>query len=184
MASSSSKKRKGKIAQNYNVPKFKSLLHEDHYSKYTKFKDVLLEAQIEVDAPEFAPMRAQINLRKWQRLTKPIQVVGYSLVREFYTNPWVMESEDIQVDEIIAEQIYKFAKKTGIRTKLPFPRVIQRLCNEAKVSIPEDTVIPVEPHINSKCMERVRKERAGRREAPPPEQQNEEAAEIPQAPPI
>ncbi|MED6126149.1 hypothetical protein PIB30_075567 [Stylosanthes scabra] len=189
-------------------------------------------------------MKAQINLRKWKRLTKPIQVVGYSLVREFYTNAWVMESErhlpltyttwvrgkeinfspeaihnvlnlrsrplpnvasyhdrkyekdymindilrdlcvegaqwvfhddgrphflrrtdlkpmarewyefvtrsimptgnrsevnleramlihsiiigeDIQVDEIIAKQIYKFANKTGIRTKLPFSGVI------------------------------------------------------------
>ncbi|MED6167045.1 hypothetical protein PIB30_115344, partial [Stylosanthes scabra] len=74
MASSSSKKRKGKSAQNYDVAKFKSLLHEDHYSKYTKLRDVLPEARIDVDAPEFAPIKAQINLRKWQRLTKPIQV--------------------------------------------------------------------------------------------------------------
>ncbi|MED6223341.1 hypothetical protein PIB30_073057 [Stylosanthes scabra] len=202
-------------------------------------------------------MRTQINLRKWQRLTKPIQVVGYSLVREFYANAWVREDEryqplsystfvrgqdisfspeaihkvlnlrskpipntisyherkaqndvrpddvlrelcvegaqwvlhddgrhhflrrtdlkpmargwyefvirsimptgnrsevnveravlihsiitgeDIQVDEIIAEQTYKFVNKIGIRTKLPFPGVIQHLCNKAKESIPD-----------------------------------------------
>ncbi|MED6139142.1 hypothetical protein PIB30_081093 [Stylosanthes scabra] len=273
MASSShSRKRKGKGAPNYDMARFKSLSHEDHYMKYTKFRKVLPEARIEVDAQEFAPMRTQINLRKWQRLTKPIQAVGYSLVREFYANAWVREDErhqpltystfvrgqdisfspeaihkvlnlrskpipnaisyherkaqndvrpddvlreicvegaqwvlhddgrhhflgrkravlihsiitgeDIQVDWIIAEQIYKFVNKIGIRTKLPFPGVIQRLCNEAKVSIPEDTMIPVEPHINSKWMERVRGEKAGRRD-PPPEPQNEEAAEAPQAP--
>ncbi|MED6214974.1 hypothetical protein PIB30_108678, partial [Stylosanthes scabra] len=94
----------------------------------------------------------------------------------------IILGEDIQVDEIIAEQIYKFVNKTGIRTKCPFPGVIKCLCDEKKVSILEDTMIPVEPHINSKWMERIRRERAGRREAHPPEQQNEEAAEISQAP--
>ncbi|MED6177277.1 hypothetical protein PIB30_096630 [Stylosanthes scabra] len=94
----------------------------------------------------------------------------------------IILSEDIQVDEIITEQIYKFVNKTGIRTKLPFMGVIKCLCDEKKVSIPEDTMIPVEPHINSKWMERVRRERTGQRETLPPEQQNEEAAEIPQAP--
>ncbi|MED6116638.1 hypothetical protein PIB30_102112 [Stylosanthes scabra] len=302
MASSShSRKRKGKGAPNYDIAKFKSLFHEDHYMKYTKFREVLLKAQIEVDAQEFAAMRTQINLRKLQRLTKPIQVVGYFQVREFYANAWVREDkthqplsystfvrsqdtsfspkaihkvlnlrskpipnaisyhdrkaqndvkpddvlrelcvegaqwvlhddgrhhllrrtdlkpmargwyefvirsimptgnrskvnveravlihsiitgEDIQVDEIIAEQIYKFINKIGIRTKLPFSGIIQRLCNEAKVSIPEDTMILVEPHINSKWMVRVRGEKTGRRD-PPPEPQNEEAAEAPQAP--
>ncbi|MED6171924.1 hypothetical protein PIB30_045390 [Stylosanthes scabra] len=252
MASSSSRKRKGKSAQNYdNVAKFKFLFHEGHYHRYTRFRKVLPEARIEVDAPEFAPMKAQINLRKWQRLTKPIQVVGYSLlrefyaiqavgyslVREFYSNAWIRDEEKNQplsyntfirghdiifspeeihkvlnlrskpipnvisyhdrkeqndlrldnvlrdlciegaqwvlhddgrhhflrrtdlkpmargwykLDEIIAEQIYKFVNKPGIRTKLPFPGVIQRLCNEAKVSIPEDTMIPVAPHIKLK----------------------------------
>ncbi|MED6163868.1 hypothetical protein PIB30_084159 [Stylosanthes scabra] len=46
------------------------------------------------------------------------------------------------------------SNKRGIRSKLPFPGVIQRLCNEAKASIPEDTMIPVEPPINANVMER------------------------------
>ncbi|MED6134828.1 hypothetical protein PIB30_040609 [Stylosanthes scabra] len=54
----------------------------------------------------------------------------------------IVLGEDIQVDEIIAEQIYKFVNKTRIRTKLPFSGVIQRLCAEKKVSSPEDTMIP------------------------------------------
>ncbi|MED6200529.1 hypothetical protein PIB30_086032 [Stylosanthes scabra] len=259
---SSSRKRKGKSAQNYESAKFISLFPEDHYNRYTIFIEVLPEARIQVDHADFAPMSEQITLRKWQRLTRPIQAVGYSFIREFYTNAWIRDeernqkqqndlrlddvlrdlciegaqwvfhddgrhhflrktylkpmargwyefvirsimpirnrfevtveravlihsiilSEDIQVNEIIAEQIYKFVNKIGIRTKLPFPGVIQHLCDEKRVSIPEATMIPVEPHINSKWIERVRRERAGRREAPPPEQQNEEAAEIPQAP--
>ncbi|MED6200673.1 hypothetical protein PIB30_087533 [Stylosanthes scabra] len=269
MTSSSAKKRKGKSAQNYDVAKFKSLFHEDHYNKYTKFREVLPEARIEIDGPEFAPMKAQINERKWQRLTKPMQLVTLLLenstpmlgsrkakgtfhlptqlgknekdyrindiLRDLYVEgaQWVFHDdgrphflrrtdlqpmargwnefatrsimptgnhsevnlewamlihsiiigEDIQVDEIIAEQIYKFANKTRIRTKLPLPGVIQLLCNEAKVSIPEDTMISVEPHINSKWMERVKKERASKREAHLSEQQNE-ATELPQVPKI
>ncbi|MED6162243.1 hypothetical protein PIB30_068532, partial [Stylosanthes scabra] len=41
---------------------------------------------------------------------------------------------DIQVDEIIAEQMYKFVNKTNTRSKLPFPSVIALLCKEAKVT--------------------------------------------------
>ncbi|MED6172525.1 hypothetical protein PIB30_050884 [Stylosanthes scabra] len=95
----------------------------------------------------------------------------------------IIIGEDIQVDEIIVEQIYKFSNKKGIRSKLPFPGVIQRLCNEAKASIPEDTMIPVETPINAKVMERVRGERTTTRQAPPP-QEEEEDAEMPQAPQV
>ncbi|MED6187247.1 hypothetical protein PIB30_074663 [Stylosanthes scabra] len=256
MTSSSLRKKKGKIAQNYDVAKFKSLFHEDYYNKYNKFRDVLPEARIEVDAPKFAPMKAQINLRKefyanaWIReeernwppsyhtfvrgkdiifspevihkalnlRSSPIpNAISYHnrkqqndlrldavlqelcveeaqwvchpdgrhhflrrtdlkpMARgwyEFVTRSimptrnlsevtveqavlihYIILGENIQVDEIIAEQIYKFDNKTGIQTKLPFPGVIQRLCKKAKVSIPEDTMIPVEPHINSKWMD-------------------------------
>ncbi|MED6126848.1 hypothetical protein PIB30_082465 [Stylosanthes scabra] len=41
----------------------------------------------------------------------------------------IIIGEDIQVDEIIANQIYKFTKKTDLRAKLPFPGIIKRLCN-------------------------------------------------------
>ncbi|MED6213551.1 hypothetical protein PIB30_094466, partial [Stylosanthes scabra] len=80
-SSSSSKKRKGKSAQTYNVAKFKSLFHADRYNKYTKFREVLAESRILIDTNELSPISEQINKRKWQRLTKPIQAVGYSLMR-------------------------------------------------------------------------------------------------------
>ncbi|MED6211951.1 hypothetical protein PIB30_078484 [Stylosanthes scabra] len=242
---SSSKKKKGKSSVNYEATKFKSLFHEDHFHMYTRFREVLPEGRIEVNSAEFALMSEQITLRKWKRLTRPIQVAGYTLVREFYANAWVRDEdrnqplsystfvrgkeinfspeaihkvlnlrskpipnvasyhdrkqendlrldavlrdlcveeaqwvfhddgrhhflrrvdlkpmvrgwyefvirsimltgngsevtveqvvlvhsiiigEDIQVDEIIVEQFYKFINKTGIRTKLPFPGIIQ-----------------------------------------------------------
>ncbi|MED6128016.1 hypothetical protein PIB30_093554 [Stylosanthes scabra] len=78
----------------------------------------------------------------------------------------IIIGKDIQVDEIIAEQIYKFSNKKGIRSKLPFPGVIQCLCNEAKASIPEDTMIPMEPPISATLMERVRREEQPRDKLP------------------
>ncbi|MED6200469.1 hypothetical protein PIB30_085431 [Stylosanthes scabra] len=285
-SSSASKKRKGKTVQTHNVAKFKSLFHEDRFNKYTKFREVLVESRILIDTNELSPISEQINKRKWQRLTKPIQAVGYTMMREFYANAWVMESErhlplpytsmirgkkinfspgeihkvlnlrtkplpnvasyhdwknendlrmndilsdlcvpgarwvmdddgrphflrrtdlqpmargwyefvtysimpttnrskvntekamlvhsiiigeDIQVDEIIVEKIYKFSNKRGIRSKLPFPGVIQRICNEAKASIPDDTMIPMEPPIDAKVMVRVRGERTARDKLP------------------
>ncbi|MED6112202.1 hypothetical protein PIB30_059523 [Stylosanthes scabra] len=56
-------------------------------------REVLPELRIQIDDDALSPITAQINLRKWQRLTKPVQVVGYSLVREFYANAWRPEEE-------------------------------------------------------------------------------------------
>ncbi|MED6199494.1 hypothetical protein PIB30_076367 [Stylosanthes scabra] len=94
----------------------------------------------------------------------------------------IIIGEDIQVDEIIADQIYKFTKKTDLRAKLPFPGVVKRLCNRAKASVPDDTLIPVEGPIDGKMMMRVK----GARQAPPPPPQQEEEgdAEMPQAPQV
>ncbi|MED6196948.1 hypothetical protein PIB30_052136 [Stylosanthes scabra] len=87
----------------------------------------------------------------------------------------VIIREDIQVDEIIAEQMYKFVNKTNIRSKLPFPSVISLLCKEAKTSIPGDTLIPQEAPICGEAMGRVRGPREPRQN-PPHEQEIEEEA--------
>ncbi|MED6225660.1 hypothetical protein PIB30_095760 [Stylosanthes scabra] len=92
-SSSAARKRKGKSTQTHNEAKFKSLYHEDHFNKYTKHREVLVEAKILVDTNELSPISEQVNKRKWQRLTKPLQAVGYTMMREFYANAWVMESE-------------------------------------------------------------------------------------------
>ncbi|MED6174077.1 hypothetical protein PIB30_065444 [Stylosanthes scabra] len=254
--------RKVKSAQTHNNDRFKSYYHEDRFNKYIKHKEVLAESKILIDVDELSLISEQINQRKWQKLIDPPQVVGYTMMREFYANAWVTESEkhlpltytsfirrkdisftlevihkvlslrnsplnnvasyhdrknandlrpddilrdlcipgarwvtydngkphflrrtdlqnmargwsevnteramlvhsiiigeDIQVDEIIANQIYKFTKKTDRRAKLPFPGIVKCLCNRAKASAPDDTLIPVEGPIDGKMMMRVR----------------------------
>ncbi|MED6150909.1 hypothetical protein PIB30_077201 [Stylosanthes scabra] len=87
----------------------------------------------------------------------------------------IIMGEDIQVDEIIAEQMYKFVNKTNTRFKLPFPSVIALLYKEAKVTISGDTLIPQEDPIDGVAMGRVRGPREPRQH-PPHEQEVEEEA--------
>ncbi|MED6148326.1 hypothetical protein PIB30_052109 [Stylosanthes scabra] len=60
----------------------------------------------------------------------------------------IIIGENINVEEIIAEQIYKFVYKADISSSLPFPSIIAALCADAKIpAIPDDTLIPQEPPI-------------------------------------
>ncbi|MED6149259.1 hypothetical protein PIB30_060697 [Stylosanthes scabra] len=66
----------------------------------------------------------------------------------------IIIGENINVEEIIAEQIYKFVYKTDISSNLPFPSIIAALCADAKIpAIPDDTLIPQEPPIVAEAME-------------------------------
>ncbi|MED6150169.1 hypothetical protein PIB30_069750 [Stylosanthes scabra] len=61
---------------------------------------------------------------------------------------------NINVEEIIAEQIYKFVYKTDISSSLPFPSIIAALCTDARIpAIPDDTLIPQEPPIKGQFKE-------------------------------
>ncbi|MED6152942.1 hypothetical protein PIB30_096781, partial [Stylosanthes scabra] len=139
----------------------------------------------------------QIHQRKWEKFTKPIQAVGHLMVKEFYANAWepdkvrrkqrtytsmrerngsIIIGENINVEEIIAEQIYKFIYKTDISSSLPFPSIIAALCADAKIpAIPDDTLIPQEPPIIAEAMVRTREPRAKNprqtRQTTPPQQQ-------------
>ncbi|MED6151961.1 hypothetical protein PIB30_087299 [Stylosanthes scabra] len=290
------RKRKGKaVATTSEAPRFKTLYHESHYNKFFAAREVLPKSRIKINDDALSPISAQINQRKWQRLTKPFLTVGYSLVREFYANTWRLEEhknqpptystqirgteikfspesihrvlklrdtplpnaasyhdrkannnlrldeilaclcvegaqwvqhpdgiphflrrtdlqpmatgwyefvcrsimptinrfevnveravlihaiiirEDIQVDEIIVEQMYKFINKTNTPSKLPFPSVIALLCKEAKVTIPGDTLIPQEDPIDGVAMGRVRGPREPRQNHPLEQEVEEEA---------
>ncbi|MED6164499.1 hypothetical protein PIB30_090722 [Stylosanthes scabra] len=60
----------------------------------------------------------------------------------------IIIAENIDVEEIIAEQIYKFVYKTDTSSSLPFPSIIAALCVDARIpAIPDDTLIPQEPPI-------------------------------------
>ncbi|MED6153010.1 hypothetical protein PIB30_097454, partial [Stylosanthes scabra] len=87
----------------------------------------------------------------------------------------IIIGENINVEEIIAEQIYKFIYKTDISSSLPFPSIIAALCADAKIpAIPDDTLIPQEPPIVAEAMVRTREPRAKNprqtRQITPPQQ--------------
>ncbi|MED6188132.1 hypothetical protein PIB30_083115 [Stylosanthes scabra] len=70
----------------------------------------------------------------------------------------IIIGENINVEENIAEQIYKFVYKTDISSSLPFPSIIAALCADARIpAIPDDTLIPQEPPIVAKAMARTSK---------------------------
>ncbi|MED6147270.1 hypothetical protein PIB30_042521 [Stylosanthes scabra] len=82
----------------------------------------------------------------------------------------IIIGENINVEEIIAKQFYKFIYKTDLASSLPFPSIIAALCTDAKVlAIKNDNLIPQEPAIVRAAMLRTRETRA-RQEAPPPQQ--------------
>ncbi|MED6166083.1 hypothetical protein PIB30_105600, partial [Stylosanthes scabra] len=88
----------------------------------------------------------------------------------------IIIGENINVEEIIAEQIYKFVYKTDISSSLPFLSIIAALYADAKIpAIPDDTLIPQEPPIVAEAMARTREPRAKNqrqtRQATPPQQQ-------------
>ncbi|MED6117411.1 hypothetical protein PIB30_109772, partial [Stylosanthes scabra] len=72
----------------------------------------------------------------------------------------IIIDENINVEEIIADQIYKFVYKTDISSSLPFPSIIAALCADAQIrAIPNDTLIAQEPPIVADAMVRVREPR-------------------------
>ncbi|MED6222070.1 hypothetical protein PIB30_060911 [Stylosanthes scabra] len=85
----------------------------------------------------------------------------------------IIIGENINVEEIIAEQFYKFIYKTDLSSSLPFPSIIAALCLDAKV-VPykDDTMIPEETPIAGEAMVRTRetRPRQPRQEVPPPQQ--------------
>ncbi|MED6178057.1 hypothetical protein PIB30_104086, partial [Stylosanthes scabra] len=88
----------------------------------------------------------------------------------------IIIGENINVEEIIADQIYKFVYKTNVSSSLPFQSIIAALRADAKIpAILDDTLIPQEPPIIGVAMTRKRETRARNprpaRQATPPQQQ-------------
>ncbi|MED6148299.1 hypothetical protein PIB30_051873, partial [Stylosanthes scabra] len=82
----------------------------------------------------------------------------------------IIIGENINVEEIISEQFYKFIYKTDLSSSLPYPSIIAALCLDAKV-VPykDDTMIPQEIPIAGEAMVRTRETRSRqpRQEVPP-----------------
>ncbi|MED6140109.1 hypothetical protein PIB30_089995 [Stylosanthes scabra] len=288
MASLFNKKRKGKaVAESSNeAPRFKSLFHEAHFKGKLSARKVLPELAIDYNNEILSPCAMQIKMRKWEKLTTPLQAIGHNLVKEFYANAWepdkakrkpytyttmvqgkeisfapsnikrvlrlrkdplpnaasyeerkankdyrleevleclylegrewvrhkdgrphylrmndlepmakgwydfvcrsimpttnrselihsIIIGENINVEEIIAEQFYKFIYRTDLSSSLPFPSIIAALCLDANV-VPhkDDTMIPQETPIVGEAMVRTRETRPRKpmQEVPPPQQ--------------
>ncbi|MED6205026.1 hypothetical protein PIB30_014250 [Stylosanthes scabra] len=138
------RKRKGKaVSSSSQVPKFKAPYHEAHYKAKLSARKVLPELIIQVDESILDPCGFQIQQRKWERFTNPIQVVGHLMVKEFYANAWEPDKEK--------------RKPYTYTTMPPFPSIIAALYADAKVlAIKDDTLIPQEPPIMGVAMIRVR----------------------------
>ncbi|MED6226400.1 hypothetical protein PIB30_103351, partial [Stylosanthes scabra] len=292
------RKRKGKAVSSSSqvIPRFKNLYHAAYFNSKLLARRILPELILQADENVFNPIRFQIHQRKWEKFTKPIQVVGLLMVKEFYANAWepdkakrkpltytsmvrgteisfapsnikrvlklkkdpipdapsyhegkankdyrldhilydmceegaewvchrdgrphylrrsdlepmtkgwyefvcrsilpttnryeltierampihsIIIGENINVEEIIAEQIYKLIYKMDISSSLPFPSIIAALCADARIpAISDNTLIPQEPPIVAEAMARTRETRAKNprqtRQATPPQQQ-------------
>ncbi|MED6155909.1 hypothetical protein PIB30_009683 [Stylosanthes scabra] len=85
----------------------------------------------------------------------------------------IIIGENINVEEIIADQFYKFIYKTDLSSSLPFPSIIAALYLDSKVTtLKNDTLINQELPIAGEALIRTREGRARnpRQEAPPPQQ--------------
>ncbi|MED6177608.1 hypothetical protein PIB30_099743 [Stylosanthes scabra] len=88
------RKRKGKaVSSSSQVPRFKTLYHEAHFNSKLSARRVLPELIIQVDESILDPCGFQIQQRKWEKSTKPIQAVGHLMVKEFYANAWEPDKE-------------------------------------------------------------------------------------------
>ncbi|MED6146747.1 hypothetical protein PIB30_037564 [Stylosanthes scabra] len=88
------RKIKGKeVASSSEGARFKTPYHEAHFNSKLSARKILPELIIQVDESILDPCAFQIENRKWERLTNPIQVVGQNMVREFYANAWELEKE-------------------------------------------------------------------------------------------
>ncbi|MED6225531.1 hypothetical protein PIB30_094543 [Stylosanthes scabra] len=94
---------------------------------------------------------------------------GWYDFKELYSSTPSSSEKNINVEEIIAKQFYKFIYKMDLASSLPFPSIIAALCVDAKVpTIKNNNLIPQEPAIVGAAMLRTRERRArqARQEAP------------------
>ncbi|MED6220275.1 hypothetical protein PIB30_043380 [Stylosanthes scabra] len=70
----------------------------------------------------------------------------------------IIIGENINVEEIITDQFYKFIYKTDLSSSLPFPSIIVALCLDAKVTtLKDDTLINQELPIAGEALIRTRR---------------------------
>ncbi|MED6163983.1 hypothetical protein PIB30_085210 [Stylosanthes scabra] len=74
------RKRKGKeVASSSEGARFKTPYHEAHYNSKLSARKILPELKIQVDESILDACAFQIEKRKWERFTNPIQAVGQNM---------------------------------------------------------------------------------------------------------
>ncbi|MED6147078.1 hypothetical protein PIB30_040621 [Stylosanthes scabra] len=124
------KKRKGKeVASSSEGARFKTPYHEAHYNSKLSARKILPEIIIQVDKSILDPCAFQIEKRKWEKFTNPIQAVGQNMVKEFYANAWEPEKEKRK----------PYTYKTMVRGKeISFaPKDIKRVLKLRKNPLPD-----------------------------------------------
>ncbi|MED6127504.1 hypothetical protein PIB30_088664 [Stylosanthes scabra] len=110
------KKRKEKaISSSSEVPRFKTLYHEAYYKSKLSARNVLPELIIQVDEDILDPCGLQIQQRKWERFTNPIQAVGHLMEpdkekRKPYTYTTMVRGIDISFAPSNIKRVLKLRK--------------------------------------------------------------------------
>ncbi|KAL4369986.1 hypothetical protein AHAS_Ahas06G0020600 [Arachis hypogaea] len=68
----------------------------------------------------------------------------------------IMNGEEMEVEDIIAQQIYSIVSNSSTHARVGFPHLIYHLCEAARVKVKNDFSIPVERPITKKTMEYVK----------------------------
>ncbi|MED6178106.1 hypothetical protein PIB30_104494 [Stylosanthes scabra] len=161
-------------------------IHQRKWEKFTKpIQDVGHLMVKEFYANAWEPDKERRKQRTYTSMRERNgSVIEMELERAMLIHSIII-GENINVEEIIAEQIYKFVYKMDISSSLPFPSIIAALCADAKIPvIPDDTLIPQEPPIVAEAMVRTREPRAKnprqtRQTTPPQQPQVQHQQELP-----
>ncbi|QHO01687.1 uncharacterized protein DS421_13g417300 [Arachis hypogaea] len=91
MASSSSKRRKGKGPMvteppTYDTKRFRSQFHEGKYHRFMKTKHIIHERYFALKEEEYPIMKQIKEERRWDILCDPIPKISALMIREFYAN--------------------------------------------------------------------------------------------------
>ena len=101
-AGETSRKRKEKAitstSESWEMERFISKVHQDHYYKVVTKKKVIPEVPFMLKKSEYPEIRCEVRRRGWDALTNPIQQVGILMVQEFYANAWIIKNHDQSVN--------------------------------------------------------------------------------------
>ncbi|RYQ92031.1 hypothetical protein Ahy_B09g098120 [Arachis hypogaea] len=128
MASSSSKRRKGKEPMEqrpFDEKKFRTYYHALQYG-WMVDKEIVYELGFQVRKTECPEITKKVEKRRWELLTDPVTRVNTNLVREFYANAVRYDKADESYTSFVRGKTVDFSP-------MSYPSTIFRLCDKAGV---------------------------------------------------